>query len=274
MTKTEGSNRKSYGKLNKNQGSKHKPNGRNNKHGAKSRTNGRNSNQSSLYKRPRHEKLEIKFDPTARREYLTGLSARKKEKRAFGLAMQKVKDRKAKMEERKETKQAILEQIEEAEKSKELMIQVEHPVFARPLEECIDEPEVEKVKTFKDKSIQSQFGGDVIVTTTFYSSGNEDDSDVEKEDSEVKTNVDMEQQYCGSVQKYMAQMKGHLPAKKNKWDITKGGGSAKRGKHGAANMKGMGSGKDFNLAKKTLKRMEDKGQSAALTKGRKGKKRR
>ena len=45
---------------------------------------------SASFKRPRHEKLEIKFDPEARRKYITGLSARKKEKRAFGLAMQKV----------------------------------------------------------------------------------------------------------------------------------------------------------------------------------------
>ena len=64
----------------------------------------------------RHKKVKITFDPTDRREYLTSFSARKKEHRAFGLAMQKVKDREAKLEERKKQREAQLERIEDIER--------------------------------------------------------------------------------------------------------------------------------------------------------------
>ena len=56
----------------------------------------------------RHHKLKthifqtiITFDSDKRHDYLTGFSSRKKERRAFGLAMQKVKDGQSKLEERK-----------------------------------------------------------------------------------------------------------------------------------------------------------------------------
>lgn len=50
--------------------------------------------------------LSLVFDPEARREYLTGFSKRKTERRKFGLAMQKVKDRKARLLEREEIRKA------------------------------------------------------------------------------------------------------------------------------------------------------------------------
>ena len=52
-------------------------------------------------------KLELTFNPGKRVDYLTGFSARKKERRAFGLAMQKVKDRKARLEERGEERERL-----------------------------------------------------------------------------------------------------------------------------------------------------------------------
>ena len=75
----------------------------------------KSGNQSS---QPRKRKLEITFDLESRNKYITGLSARKKERRAFGLAMQKVKDRKAKIEQRKEDRRIQMEKILEAEKQK------------------------------------------------------------------------------------------------------------------------------------------------------------
>ncbi|EKU20538.1 rrna processing protein rrp17, partial [Nannochloropsis gaditana CCMP526] len=51
-------------------------------------------------------KLALVFDPEARREYLTGFSKRKKERRTFGLAMQQVKNRKARLMEREELRKA------------------------------------------------------------------------------------------------------------------------------------------------------------------------
>ena len=86
----------------------------NNKKRSKTNNHRGNNQSSSQFRRPRHEKLEIKFDPEARRTYLTSLSSKKKERRTYGLAMQKVKDRKLKLEEKRETKKALLEQIEES----------------------------------------------------------------------------------------------------------------------------------------------------------------
>jgi hypothetical protein len=84
--------------------------------GGKSKGGGPHKGKPNLKKggdapQQRHKKVEITFDPTGRREYLTGFSARKKERRAFGLAMQKVKDREAKLVERKEQREAQLEKM-------------------------------------------------------------------------------------------------------------------------------------------------------------------
>jgi ribosomal RNA-processing protein 17 len=251
---------------------------------------------SSSFKRPRHEKLEIKFNPEARRQYLTGLSAKKKERRAFGLAMQKVKDRKAKLEEKRENRKALLEQIEEAEQFKEQTQKLNaanahahndngddytsssHTTrIQKPLNQEIKE---NKVTTYQDQTTQSQFGGQVIVTTTYnFSSGDESDDDEEDDianegPKKITKHIDTEQRYAGSVQKYIAQIKGHLPNKKNK-TMDAGKSLCKRGKHGAQTMKGMGNSKDFKMAKKTLDRATDrKAQGPGNKKGQKRKSRR
>ena len=55
-------------------------------------------------------KLVIAFDPDARKEYLTGFSKRKEERRKYGLAMGELKARKDRLEERKETRESKKEQ--------------------------------------------------------------------------------------------------------------------------------------------------------------------
>jgi len=246
-----------------------KPNGtqRSTKHGRKTNSNKStkhdrktNSDKSTAFKRPRHEKLEIKFDPEARKEYLTSLSSKKKERRTFGLAMQKVKDRRAKLEEKKETRKAVLEQIEEAEriKNQERQIRDESCELLAKLAtyEDIEEKE-EKITTFKDETTQSQFGGQVVVTTT-YNILSDDEKDSDKEGRPTNKKFDKEQAFAGSVQKYLGQLKGNLPSKRRKsQDNHRIGG--KKGKHGAENMKGMGTSKDLKLAKKALDRSRDKG---------------
>ena len=262
----------------------------------KQNQNNRKNDKSSNYKRPRHEKLDIKFDTEARKEYLIGLSSRKKERRTFGLAMQKVKDRRARLEDRKESRQALLEQIEDAERSKGLAVRGENIAIdgddndnAGDIANANDnadaddndtEVQKESITTFHDQTTQSQFGGQVIVTTTF-NILSDDDSDDEKDDKQAanKTkNVDMEQRYAGSVQKYMAQLKGNLPNKKSTLRDTSRGAGGKKGKHGAENMKGMGSAKDLKMAKRTLDRTKDKqgsgGGQGGGKRGRKGKTRR
>ncbi len=215
--------------------------------------------KSSSYKRPRHERLEIKFDPEARRKYLTSFSSKKKERRAFGLAMQKVKDRKAKLDEKREMRKARLEQVEEAEKSKAL--ELEDSTSIKSEEDDVahgqidrKEPLHDQVTTFADRATQSQYGGQVIVTTTYHIP-----SDDEEEASYLgdRKNIDKEQMYAGSVQKYMAKIKGSLPGKRSKnRDRNNAGG--KKGKHGAEGMKGMGSAQDLKLAKKTLSKTRER----------------
>ena len=73
---------------------------------------------SQHHPQQRHKKVVVTFNSTDRHDYLTGFSSRKKERRAFGLAMQKVKDRQSKLEERKESREAQLEKIEDIERNK------------------------------------------------------------------------------------------------------------------------------------------------------------
>lgn len=227
----------------------------------------KNNGVSSSFKRPRHEKLDITFNPEARRQYLTSLSAKKKERRTFGLAMQKVKDRKAKLEEKRETRKAVLQQIEEAENSKQQEIDMANDRLSErllPLNEDNEVVNKDEVTTYQDQITQSQFGGQVIVTTTFnFSSDDESDND----NTNNIRNVDKEQQYASSVQKYIAQLKGHLPNKKHKHGDTSKS-ICKRGRHGAESMKGMGTSKDFKMAKRTLDRIKDKQSHEPGGKGR------
>ena len=55
-------------------------------------------------------KLVIAFDPDARKEYLTGFSKRKTERRKYGLAMGELKARKERLEERKDARESKKEQ--------------------------------------------------------------------------------------------------------------------------------------------------------------------
>eukprot|EP00956_Cyclotella_meneghiniana_P010271 scaffold14174_cov46-Cyclotella_meneghiniana.AAC.7 len=149
---------------------------------------GNKPNKHSKAKRPssssqskHHKKLEIKFNPTKRVEYLTGFSARKKERRAFGLAMQKVKDRQAKIDERKDNRDATLEKVEEIERSKAALRYDDDDDNASDYD---DDAEGEKPlhkknqHTFQDEHTTNHFGGYVSVTTTYgILSDNEEDDD-------------------------------------------------------------------------------------------------
>mmetsp|Transcript_3361 Transcript_3361/g.3917 ORF Transcript_3361/g.3917 Transcript_3361/m.3917 type:complete len:269 (+) Transcript_3361:61-867(+) len=218
-------------------------------------------------KRPKHQKLDIKFDPESRRNYLTSLSSKKQERRAFGLAMQKVKDRKAKLQDRKEQKEAVMTQIEEAERmKKQEMYGIDYDSSDDSDNDDKDEKEEVQVQTFEDAATQNQFGGQVIVTTSYgLPSDSEDEDDLKKPNKKKR---DDQQVYAGSVQKYMDQLKKNLPSTK-KHTQQKGG---KKGKHGAASMIG-GSGKDLKMAQRTLSRVEARKGNGGGS-GKKGKGRR
>jgi len=251
-------------------------------------------------------KLEITFDPEARREYLTGMSARKKERRVFGLAMQKIKDRRDKLDRKKEDRKSRLEKVEEAEKLKRLakgqgedddddesesgsdsgdeasVSSSEQKSKSEKSKKKRSKPghdEVEETQqTYSDANTTSQFGGSVIVTTTYGipSDDESDDPDIQGIVSN-KPHVDEEQRYAGNVKKYMSQVRSNLPNKKRKREQMGGGGGHRKGKHGASDMKGMGSGTDLKMAKKALGRAagQDRaggGMDRGGKKGKRGKK--
>ena len=143
-------------------------------------------------------KQEIVFDPEARKAYLRGFSERKRQRRAFGLAMQKVKDRKAKIEQRKQEKKDELERVEEAERQKDELLEGEllnsgilknddedSDVDSMSDEDTNEEKDDQKVskhliseKKYDNKDAEKQWGGRVTVTTSFVALDDDSDDDV------------------------------------------------------------------------------------------------
>ena len=249
---------------------------------------------------PRRRK-EIVFDPEARKDYLRGFSERKRQRRAYGLAMQKVKDRKAKLEERKEVREAEMERVEEAERQKEKMIverfggtvSDENDVGGGGHNDGDDgnqdqvmedgdmndgdegygvieklQQQAETTRMYKDATTQSKWGGQVIVTTSCASilsdddgSGGDDsdDDDDDDDDDQVKPSrkrakysVDEAQVHAGHVNKYLDQLKGNMPGRKNRDN----GYRPKKGRHGAENMKGIGGATNLKMAQKMLSKAQ------------------
>jgi len=254
--------------------------------------------------------LEITFDPNARREYLTGFSSRKRERRAFGLAMQKVKDRKARLKERKEEREARREREREAEQAQRIQRGEDSSEdeedegnerndeanaavgkssgdgaaatsdaaevvadAARAVRNSEESRAASKTDTFEDVVTRDHFGGSVVVTTTFgVPSDDEDDEDgdrmLRERSHKSKKGIDSEQRYAGSVKKYFDELKGNMPAKKRKdYDQRQFHPTGKKGRHGAATMKGMGTGTDVKMARKALARAEQKGGGGRKRRG-------
>jgi ribosomal RNA-processing protein 17 len=202
---------------------------------------------------------EITFDPEARKQYLRGFSERKKQRRAYGLAMQKIKDRKAKLQDRREAKQVELERIEQAEEQKkELLLAQSHGVEETEEDTvALDESNTTTI-TYQDVATQSQFGGQVIVTTTTESPSDESDDDGRALPAAKKPSVDLRQRYAGNVNKFMNQLKGNLPGKKKR---DTGSQPKHKGKHGAALMKGMGGSSNLKIAQKALLKTQAKSKN-------------
>lgn len=282
---------------------------------------GKSANKKNGDKKRRHagaptfakSKREIVFDPEARKAYLQGFSERKRQRRAYGLAMQKVKDRKAKLEERKQIKKDELQRVEEAERQKAAMMeellrqQQKETTSSSMIEEesggdevdgsddeerSVDgreeDPEVKQKsildqKTYDDQVTESHWGGRVTVTTSVVDIGDgdssDDDSDHDEPDSRMaskkKKSVDHQQQYAGKVEKFMSQLKGNMPGKKKSKDAT-GHHAKRKGKNGAADMKGIGGAANLKIAQKVLSKAKAKhgGASKDNKKGGKRKSRR
>lgn len=208
----------------------------------------------------------------------------KRQRRAYGLAMQKVKDRKAKIEQRKQEKKDELERVQEAEKQKEILLEEEllnqgilkdgddddksHASVDKKSEKEAESnhESIVKEKKYEDKQAEKKWGGRVTVTTSVLSLDDfSDDDDLDTRGK--KKAVDHEQRKAGDVQKYLDELKGNMPGKRKqtKRVMTKG-------KNGAAEMRGMGGSSNLRMAQKVLGKA--KAKTGGGGGGKKGKKRR
>jgi hypothetical protein len=252
-------------------------------------------------KQKRRVKLEIKFDSKARLDYLTGFSNRKKKRRTFGLAMQKVKDRKLKLEQRKEIRHAQLEKLEELEEQREMdsdrvffgteedqeslsdklgfgesLNKVEQQV-SQDVNVLQPPPSnsAQQSTEVTTKTVESSiFGGHKVIVSTSY--GLPEDSDEEADKNALASRgkkskgIDVEQRHAGSVKRYIAALKGK-PAKNLKAGKKN---VARKGKHGASNMVGIGGAANLKLARKTLAKAETQMKNKGGISRRKGTSRR
>ncbi|KAL7580143.1 hypothetical protein ACA910_012900 [Epithemia clementina (nom. ined.)] len=184
------------------------------------------SSSDSKFSGTRGRVKEIVFDPEARRQHLRGFSDRKRQRRAFGLAMQKVKERNGKLEARRERNKALNEQVETAEQQKEQLMnelltqsttkggtnETSNPADN---EATAAAAQVVNVTEYKDQVTQDQWGGHVIVTASTHIP---DDDESCLPDSSINRpkRSDEAQEYAGKVEKYLGQLKGNMPAKKRK----------------------------------------------------------
>ncbi|KAG5191126.1 hypothetical protein JKP88DRAFT_266655 [Tribonema minus] len=127
---------------------------------------------------------EISFDPEARTEYLQGFHKRKQERRRFGLAMQQIKDRKERLEERKEKRVANQEKLDELGLGSRDLGEFDMKAQRRKATAADPERGAEVVD-FADDATRAMFGGDVTVTTTFgIAPGSDDEEDGGREGAE------------------------------------------------------------------------------------------
>jgi Nucleolar protein 12 (25kDa) len=252
--------------------------------------------------RPPKRVESVVFDAAARRAHLASASTRKQERRAYGLAMQKVKNRAALLANRAALRQAKAERIATAEQAAATMaattaaaneqtflgIETAAPNdetdldsgFADQQEEdvVVDEenatfhqPPLEQAATatttadttvvvhYQGDETHSQWGGSVVVTTCTHipdSDNEHDDNDVDNDQNAPVKKRDVQQEYAGRVEKYLKQLKGHLPGKKK--STTTSSSNKRGGTHGAVGMKGVGSAATLKVAQKVLARTTPK----------------
>ncbi|CAM9224962.1 unnamed protein product [Pylaiella littoralis] len=122
-------------------------------------------------KKPR---VEVVFDPDARKDYLTGFHKRKQARRRFGLAMQEIKDRKERLEERKERREALKERREELGVREDLD---SFDIKAKAREQAKAKADEQVEVDFKDCHTQAMFGDTVTVTTVVGIPDSDDEED-------------------------------------------------------------------------------------------------
>eukprot|EP00588_Corethron_pennatum_P008534 CAMPEP_0194267458 /NCGR_PEP_ID=MMETSP0169-20130528/1946_1 /TAXON_ID=218684 /ORGANISM="Corethron pennatum, Strain L29A3" /LENGTH=267 /DNA_ID=CAMNT_0039008291 /DNA_START=102 /DNA_END=901 /DNA_ORIENTATION=+ len=250
--------------------SKNKKRSQNDKGGGSAAKKTNRKRKDALTGGTRRKKVEVSFDIDERREYLTGFSKRKKARRVFGLAMQKVKDRKDRLEERKERREAKEDRIQELERQRKIQRGEKLLSDSGSESDSADDGDdkgtaggvpgpagasAPVTTTYASAPIHDRFGGCVVVTTT---PGLPPDSDdeanaryVELRDAMAqRKGVDADQRKLNSATAYTRALEGSLPGKKKSQKKWSG-----KGMHGAQHMKGMGGATGVKSAKKVLSRV-------------------
>ena len=204
--------------------------------------------------------------------------------------MQKVKDRKAKIEQRASEKKDELQRVEEAEHQKEQWMEEASRTNSSILDSFgigeNDESNEDRnsesdndsntmyshhaTKVYDDPNTETTWGGQVTVTTSVVELDDCDDDDFSVQHSRHAKSVDVAQKYAGNVQRYMDELKGNMPGKKNR---DNGHRVKRKGKNGAAEMRGVGGSGNLKIASKLLHKSRDRGSTGGTMNSRKGKRR-
>lgn len=168
----------------------------NHKQNAKeSKKSRRKDTDKSSNKKRRQPRIEsIVFDADARREHLTGMSARKAARRTYGLAMQKVKDRTTKLAQRAELRDATRDRVDAAEAAREAHQQetlwrLQKAKNTKPKttttsnsnDEIHNEQDATTVLQYEGQDTQEHWGGRVVVTTSTHIPDSDDDDDEQQQ---------------------------------------------------------------------------------------------
>jgi hypothetical protein len=240
----------------------------------------------------------IAFDAAARQEHLRGFSARKQQRRAYGLAMQAVKDRAGRVAERQERREVDRERIAQAEQAKEEWLEAawlessggattkddeaavavaamaravgatkksernkrkaqdddEEEDTAVPMknggETAADATAATIVQTYADQQTEQQWGGTVVVTIgSAIPDSDDEDEDMRQVAARAKkkprSRKDEAQEFAGTVDRFLQESKGRSKTSK---------AHKHKGKHGSADMRGVGGAGGLKVAQSFLKR--------------------
>eukprot|EP01084_Bolivina_argentea_P195552 335433_1 len=124
-----------------------------------------------------YEKKEILFDEKERSDYLSGFHKRKLERRKYGLALQKLKDRKARIEGRKEAQEKAKKELQELSNVEE---------GEGPIEEELSGCCGKEVYTFMDDCTRASFGGEVTVEVNMGAIEGDKEEEEEARDEELQ----------------------------------------------------------------------------------------
>ncbi len=162
-----------------------------------------------------YDKKEILFDEKERSDYLSGFHKRKLERRKYGLALQKLKDRKARIKGRRDAQEKARKELQELS----VVEEGEGPVG----EELSGDGGKEVFYRFADDCTRASFGGEVTVEVKMgaIEGGKEEEEEAKDEELQrvrkeraMKAREKEEEQW--SMSELVKKVGASMPSKKSK----------------------------------------------------------